>query len=49
MGKFSIKWPSLGGLVIILGSEFLLRDVFISENAGDLTLALHFQWSGLSF
>jgi len=46
MGKLSIKWPSLGGLVIMLGSEFLLRDVFISENSGDLHIgiALSVEW-----
>jgi len=46
MGKLSIKSLSLGGLVIVLGSEFLLRDVFISENAGDLNIgiALTVEW-----
>ena len=29
--RLSLKWAAIIGLIIILGSEYILRDVFISK------------------
>jgi len=38
--KFSEKWAYVIGLVIVLGSEFLLRDVFLPEHARNIHIGM---------
>jgi membrane protease YdiL (CAAX protease family) len=49
--KLSEKWIYAVGLTIVFGIEFLLRDFFLPENAGDISidLALVGEWVVLSF
>jgi len=44
--KLSKRWPYLIGLVVILGSEFILRDVLLPEQPSDLYIgtALAIEW-----
>lgn len=44
--KVPKKWSYLVGLTVILASEFLLRDVFLSKNpsASQVTLAVLIEW-----
>jgi membrane protease YdiL (CAAX protease family) len=45
-GRISRRWSSLIGLGVILGSEYVVRDAFISEGAGALQIgvALGIEW-----
>jgi len=38
--KLSKKWLYVIGLVVILGSEFILRDVFLPEHARDINIGI---------
>lgn len=40
IGKLSKKWLYAIGLVVILGSEFILRDVFLPEHAKDIHIGI---------
>ncbi|MCP8320347.1 MAG: hypothetical protein H3Z52_05345 [archaeon] len=40
MRKFPKNWFYVIGLVIILTSEFMLRDVFLPEHAGDIHIGI---------
>ena len=44
--KLPKKWSYLVGSIVILASEFLLRDVFLSRNfsASHVTLAILMEW-----
>jgi len=44
--KFFKKWFYIIGLVVVLGSEFILRDVFLPEHAKDIHIgiALLIEW-----
>jgi len=43
----SYKWVSILGLIIILGSEYILRDAFISEGANgfQIAVAIAVEWA----
>jgi len=38
--KLSEKWACVIGLIIVLGSEFILRDVFLPENAKNIHIGM---------
>ena len=38
--KLSEKWAYVIGLVVILGSEFILRDVFLPEHAKNIHIGM---------
>jgi membrane protease YdiL (CAAX protease family) len=39
-GKLPLKWATLIGLILILGSEYILRDVFISKGASGFQIGV---------
>jgi len=47
IGKLSKKWLYVIGLAVILGSEFILRDVFLPDHARDIHIgiAVLIEWS----
>ena len=40
MGNLSKNWFYIPGIVFILGIEFLIRDVFLPENAQDIHIGI---------
>ena len=38
--KLSKKWTYVIGLIIVLGSEFILRDVFLPEHAKNIHIGM---------
>jgi membrane protease YdiL (CAAX protease family) len=39
-GRLSLKWATIIGLILILGSEYILRDVFISKGASGFQIGV---------
>jgi len=45
-GRLSLKWAAIIGLILILGSEYILRDVFVSKGASGFQIgaAISIEW-----